>query len=288
MTTAKRRIKYPAPIIDFADYKLKTEKRSPLTVDEYLIDLRTFSRYIIAIKNSVSTNPASLEKIDISSLDTNFYSDISAEEINQFISYMLHERKNKSSSVSRKISSIKSFYNFLYEKQCSIDVNPASYTEHISKCENVHAFFSVEEARMLLDAAKNAPESSIKERDIAIITLFLNCGLKLSELAGIKLTDIDPKLKILTINGKHKKTIYLNKQSRDALDSYLKSRVRIRIPGDDENILFLSRIGKKISAKTIQRAVQKHLRSAGLGYNNYSIEDIRQIYSYINNTGETL
>ncbi|MBQ2729150.1 MAG: tyrosine recombinase XerC [Clostridia bacterium] len=268
---------YPRHVIDFASYKLTVQNCSEKTVSEYLSDLRTFCRYMIASKEKRPLDAQSLMEIDISALDLAFFEKITEDDIYGFITFALGDRGNGTAARARKLSALRSFYKYMSVKRKYFDNNPAKNIESPKKKKQLPKHLSVGESIDLLSAVKNDPESKNKERDFCILTLFLNCGMRVSELCGISLGDLDRELKSLRVVGKGSKerVIYLNSASRSALADYLKIRLATREVGERENALFLSRLGKRISVKTVQWMVKKYLGEAGLEYKHYSTHKLR-------------
>lgn len=277
MSDAYNMADYPEMVQKFCTYKAGIQERSPKTVQEYMLDLRTFCRYIYAVKNGLPHDPESLADIDISGLGADFFASITTEEIYDFIFYAKAERGNGASARSRKLSAIKTFYKYHTQKTRMLPVNPAADIEGPKKPKELPKYLSIEESMALLQAVQDDTANPYRSRDFAIITLFLNCGMRLSELAGIKMRDIDPSLQSLRVVGKGSKEriIYLNSACRDALTSYLPDRLSLRKEGGKDDSLFLSRLGKGISIKTVQHIVKKYLGAAGLENKHYSTHKLR-------------
>ncbi|MBQ7906472.1 MAG: tyrosine recombinase XerC [Clostridia bacterium] len=267
----------PSLVRDFASYKLTIQDCSQKTVDEYLSDLRLFFKYIYAKRNGVMIPSDFFEKLDISRLDTEFITATTTEEIYDFFIYVSNERGNGSSARSRKLSAIKAFFKFICQKRKIMEKNPAIDIEAPKKKQSLPKFLSVEESLSLLDAVESDTESKTRERDYAIITLFLNCGMRLSELCGINLNDLDRELRSLRVIGKGNKEriVYLNDACRDALTTYLNIRKSERYYKINTNALFISKQNKRISNKTVQWLVYKYLSLAGLDYKHYSTHKLR-------------
>ncbi len=268
---------YPELIRKFCTYKAGIQERSPKTVKEYLLDLRLFCRYIYAQKNGMSHDDETMSKIDISGLDTDFFASISQEDIYEFIFYLKSERDNGPASRSRKLSAIKSFYKYHTQKTRIFPSNPAADIEGPKKPKELPKYLTVDESMALLESIKEDTDNPYRSRDYAIITLFLNCGMRLSELAGIKMSDIEPNFRSLRVVGKGAKEriIYLNSSCKNAVEAYLPDRLTLRKSGKGDDHLFLSRLGKGISIKTIQHIVKKYLTAAGLENKHYSTHKLR-------------
>ena len=265
---------FPVHIQDFARYKLTIQGCSPRTVTEYLFDLRTLCRFFVAKRNGVSTDSESLKNIYIADLDLDFFKSLSESDIYDFLFFTKSDRDNESNSRATKLSAIKSFYKYLVTKKGYFEKNPAINIETPKKKKQLPKHLSIDECVELLTAVKNDPESKTKERDYCILTLFLNCGMRLSELVGINIPDIDRELESLKVMGKGSKEriIYLNDACRAALSDYLAVRPQCT---DTAQPLFISRLNKRISVKTVQWLVKKYLGEAGLENKNYSTHKLR-------------
>lgn len=267
----------PEPIASFLSYKRVIQNRSKLTVEEYFNDLRTFFRYIIATRQNGDTQD--LTKYDISSLDYGTIASVTTEDIYAFLLFEAEDKKNDSASRARKLSAIKSFYKYLTVKAGKLENNPAKDIESPKKPKQLPKYLSLEESLQLLNSVQKGSEHYY--RDYCIITLFLNCGMRLAELVGINLTDIESDFSKLTVTGKGNKTriIYLNDACKNALSLYLMARQKeASQPGfvlKDKNALFISSRGNRISNKTVQWMIGKHLELAGLSGKGYSTHKLR-------------
>jgi len=267
----------PALVRDFASYKSAIQNCSVKTVSEYLLDLRTFFRFLVADREGISPDSEEFLKIDISRLDLDFMKSISTEDIYGFLMYSGTVRNNLWSAKARKLSAIKAFFKFLTVKRKLIEVNPAIDIESPKPKKSLPKVLTIEEAKMLLDAVKSDKESKSVNRDYAIITLFLNCGMRVSELVGIDLSDIDHELRSLRVVGKGNKEriVYLNDACRYALGDYISERAQADNSRITTKALFLSSRDQRISVKTVQWMVYKYLDAAGLGSKHYSVHKLR-------------
>ena len=267
----------PKLVRDFASYKLTIQVCSQKTVDEYLSDLRLFIKYVYAKRYGIKVPSELFDKIDISALGTDFFEKITTEEIYDFFIYVSNERGNATSARSRKLSAIKAFFKFACQKRRILDNNPAADIEAPKKKQSLPKYLSMDESLMLLSAIEEDKDSKTKERDYAIITLFLNCGMRLSELVGINLNDIDREFRSLRVVGKGNKEriVYLNDACRDALARYLNVRGAGMKKSLNTNALFVSKQYNRISNKTVQWLVYKYLERAGLDYKHYSTHKLR-------------
>ncbi|MDD6259470.1 MAG: tyrosine recombinase XerC [Clostridiales bacterium] len=282
MATQYNPEEYSQILREFAGYKLVIQGRSPRTVNEYMLDLRTFFRFLIAKGQGNVPDPHSEEftSIDISGVDVEFLRGIQSTDIYDFLFYTDRERGNKSAARARKLTAIKSLFKYLVSKRQLLENDPTAAIDAPNKRKSLPKFLTLEESRLLLETVRTDTTSAFRRRDFAMITLFLNCGLRLSELCGIDFDDIDRYLRTVRIVGKGNKEriIYLNEACRAALGDYLDERTRGTVKPKtpaDSNALFLSREGRRISPKSVEWTVNKYLERAGLGSKHYSVHKLR-------------
>ncbi|NLW74771.1 MAG: tyrosine-type recombinase/integrase [Clostridiales bacterium] len=264
-------------LLEFSSYKTVIQGCSVKTVKEYLLDLSTFARFIMAKRSGISPESEEFDKIDISKADAEFFKSIRTPEIYEFLLYAGTVRKNMWAAKARKLSAIKALYKFMTTKKNMQFENPAINIESPKPKKTLPKFLTLDESIALLEAIQNDKDSKTKLRDYAIVTLFLNCGMRLSELVGINLGDLDRELRSLRVVGKGNKEriVYLNTACREALVEYLKWRLaedRTRLA---TKALFLSNRNQRISVKTVQWMVYKYLDAAGLGSKRYSVHKLR-------------
>lgn len=267
----------PDILTEFSSYKLVIQGCSRKTVEEYLLDLRTFIRYIIASRSGISPESEKFEDIDISVAGTEFFKSVKTSEIYEFLLYTSTVRQNMWAAKSRKLSAVKAIYRYLIVKRGMQFENPAANIESPKPKKTLPKFLSLEESLMLLDTIKNDKSSPNRLRDYTIVTLFLNCGMRLAELVGINLSDIDRELRSLRVLGKGNKEriIYLNSACQSALTEYLEWRLREERARLADKALFLSNRNKRISDKMVQKIVYKYLDMAGLESKHYSVHKLR-------------
>ena len=251
-------------------YYLQTIKaKSPKTVDEYYIDLRTFFRYIKLQRGLVPDN-TDFDKIRIDDVDIELIKTITLNDAYEYMDYLYRERNNQNASRSRKCSSLKGYFNFIFSKKHYLDKNPIAELEVPKRKKSLPKYLTLEQSIELL----NSVEGPYKERDYAIITIFLNCGLRVSEMAGLNYTDIrtDNTLRVLG-KGNKERIIYLNSACISAINDYKKV---CAVDGvKDKNALFISRNSRRMSVKTIQAMVYKYLAKIGLEAQGYSCHKLR-------------
>lgn len=254
---------------DYLLYMQTVKGKSPKTVDEYFSDLRTFFRFLKLHKKLISASTP-FEVIKVDDVDLEFIKSITLNDTYEFMNYLMRDRMNNASTRARKTSSIKSFFNYLTVKKHLLEVDPVKELETPKRKKSLPKYLTLEQSIELL----NAVDGKHKERDYCILTLFLNCGLRLSELVGLNITDIhtDGTARILG-KGNKERLIYLNSACIDAIANYLKVR-----PMDgviDRNALFISAHNKRMSPKTVQALVYKYLEKIGLDAQGYSCHKLR-------------
>ena len=269
---------FPDCMRDFANYKRAIQGCSAKTVEEYMTDLRTFSKYLVItdLGGELTDEALSATKIDALTLD--FFAKVKPSQITEYLSWAMDARSNNEATRSRKLSSIKAFYKYNCNKMHRLDKNPAADIEAPKKKKALPKHLSVDESVALLEAVASDSESGNRKRDFCIITLFLNCGMRLSELCGINVRDIDREFRSMRVTGKGNKEriIYLNDACRDAIRDYLSVRRTMLERGAAEQCaLFLSSRGQRISNKTVQWIVKKYLTAAGLDFKGYSTHKLR-------------
>lgn len=264
----------PEYLNSFLDYTMTILNKSPNTVKEYNYDLATFLKFIKIRFNL--TKEEDFSKIVIKDIDLNTIKKITLDDIHAFLSYLTTTYHSKAATRARKASSIRVFFNYLSAKANLIEVNPAQNLETPKLDKRLPKYLSLEDSKKLLEVTANEDNRN-SERDYAIITLFLNCGMRLSELVGININDIDFSENKMTVIGKGNKerTIYLNKACIKALHHYLLVRPKNGIGKGSEDALFLSERRQRISRRMVQQIIYSELKKAGLDTNKYSVHKLR-------------
>lgn len=264
-------LQLPLLIRNFLAYSETIKGKSSKSIDEYAFDLQTFFRYIILTKGLVSAE-IEFEKIDISSVSIELIKNITLTDLYAFLVYCKNERGNNAATRARKASTLRIFFRYLTVQEHLLDVNPAELLESPKTKQALPKHLTLEDSMKLLRSV-NGQNS---ERDYCILTLFLNCGMRLSELVGLNLSDIksDGSIKILG-KGNKERVIYLNNACTEALNAYLLVRPNEGVPANYKNALFISRNKRRISNKTVQHIVKSYLEKAGLGDMGYSTHKLR-------------
>lgn len=258
-------------------FYLETIKgRSPKTVSEYFLDLRNFLRYMNLYKNDQEITSESLRNTDISGLNETFFRSITLADIYSYLYYFMSspEHQNNANTRSRKVSSIRGFFKYLTNNLKLLEENPALNLELPSVRKSMPKYLTLEQSLDLLNSVDGSMDSEFQERDYCILTLFLNCGMRLSELVGINLQDIRDNTLRLLGKGNKERIIYLNQTCMDAIADYLSVRSR-QEKIVDKQALFISQRGTRISARRVQMIVEMYLKKSGLGGMGYSVHKLR-------------
>ena len=261
-----------APLIvrEFLGYIGTIKGKSENTVEEYFRDLRTFFRYL-KVQRGLVPPETPLTEISILDVDMNMIESITLTDVFEYMNYLTTERKNKAATRARKSSSLRAFYGYLTNKVHKLEVNPLLELESPKIKKSLPKYLTLEQSLELL----NAVDGPDKIRDYCILTLFLNCGMRLSELVSINLNDVRHSASSLRITGKGNKerVVYLNDACLKAIEQYLEVRPRDNLI--DREALFISRQRKRISPKTVQHLVKKYLGKIEFGGPGYSVHKLR-------------
>ena len=266
---------------EFSRYKLSTQNRSQLTVDEYLLDLRIFFKFIKAVRGDLPTDGDGFYEISLRDCDFAFMETVTPDEIYDFLSFLRYDRNITARSTQRKLSAVKSLYKFATVTG-KIKNNPARDIDHSANKKTLPKFMTLHESEELLNSINSEKDSKTKLRDYAIILTFLNTGMRLSELVSINMEDFDRDFTSLIVTGKRSKqrTVYINEAVKEAIFDYRDSLTEEQRQVKDEKSksrhpVFLSNRNERISNKTVQWLVHKHLINAGLGYKQLSTHKLR-------------
>ena len=277
------REKNPEFLNDFLDYSATILNKSSNSVKEYNYDIAHFLKFIMYHFKMVQIESEEfIKEIDISSMTLDTIKKITLPDIHSFLAYLKNCYNSKPATLARKTASIRMFFKYLCNKMKRIPNNPAQDLESPKLGKRLPKYLTLDESRKLLNTTKTPKTDSHGNhdnsiRDYAIITLFLNCGMRLSELTGINMSDIDFENNKLTVIGKGNKerTIYLNKACINAINRYLEVRPHEGVKFDSRNALFLSEQRKRISNRTVQYIVKQELFATGIDQNKYSVHKLR-------------
>lgn len=247
---------------EFLMYMQSIKGKSANTIKEYAFDLNIFFQFMKKHKGFEDFE-------NITDLDYAFVNTITLIDLYAYLTYMADERKNIATSRARKVACLRSYFKYMASKAKYIDDNPAKELDSPKIKQSLPKYLNLDESKKLLAAV----DGEYKYRDYAILTLFLNCGLRLSELVNINVNDFKDDILIVTGKGNKERVIYLNEACMSAVRNYLRVR-----PVDgviDKKALFLSKRLTRISNKTVQWLVKKYLKQAGLDETKYSVHKLR-------------
>ncbi|MCF0137392.1 MAG: tyrosine recombinase XerC [Oscillospiraceae bacterium] len=269
----------PEIIKGFLIYHETIKGHSRKTVDEYYLDLRTFFRFL-KIDRGIVPRGTEIEEISISDIDLDFVKSVTVSDAYNYLSYLSRDRvKNqrsrdaeygtKASTRARKVSTLRSFYKYLNVKANLIDDNPLKDLDVPKIPASLPRYLTLQEAQALLSSV----DGKNRERDYCIICIFLNCGLRISEIVGLNIQDIRADHLRVFGKGSKERVIYINEATAEAINSYL--AVRKDIAAIDRNALFLSNRRTRITRETVHSMVKKSLSAAGLDADKYSSHKLR-------------
>lgn len=251
---------------------------SKKTVDEYFLDLRTFFRYLKISRGLVNRDTA-FDEISIMDVDLEFIKSVTLSDIYDFLSFLSRDREKhpgshhveyglNAASRARKIATIRSFYKYLYAKEKLIEENPVKDLDSPKLIKSLPRYLTLEESVRLLSSV----DGKNRERDYCILTLFLNCGLRISELVGLDITSVsEDSLRVLGKGGKER-IVFLNDACIRAIKDYLAVRNQV---STNTPALFISSRRERISKSTVHDLVKKHLAAAGIDSTKYSAHKLR-------------
>ena len=261
----------PKLVKEFILYMSTIKNRSKTTTREYYYDLRNVFRYLKCRKDKMKIRVIDdLDTVDVSDIDIDFIRNIELMDLYEYLGYLTEEKEDKPATRARKVAAIKSFFNYLCLKAKLLDINPAVELETPKLGTRIPKYLNLDESKRLLRAI----DGKTRDRDFAIITLFLNCGLRLSELVGINFSHIksDNTLSIIG-KGNKERSIYLNNACLNAIKAHTASRPRDGVI--DRDALFISSRGTRISKRMVELIVKKYVEEAGLDPKKYSPHKLR-------------
>ena len=275
----KRYSDCPQVLREFLIYHENIMGQSQLTISEYYLDLRMFLRFIKLMRADMPIT-TDLDSIDIRDIDISFIRDIDTPDIFDFLSYLANDRAVNPEAAApdygisaaaraRKLSSIKSFYKYLTVRTKQLEENPVAELEYPKLRKSLPKYLTLDQSAALLQAVSGQNE----KRDYAILMLFLNCGIRRSELVGLNLTDVyEDRIRVVG-KGNKERFVYFGSACRKAIDAYLEERKQIEL--SDNRALFGSRDKNRISVTAVHRLVKKALLQAGLDSTQFSAHKLR-------------
>ncbi len=269
----------PRILKDFLTYHETIKGQSQKTISEYYLDLRMFLRFIKLMRCDMPIQTR-LDEISIKDVDLEFIREITTSEVFDFLSYLANDRNPtpdspapeigiSPTSRARKLSAIKSFYKYLTVRTKQLEENPVSDLEYPKLRKSLPKYLTMEQSAALLKSVSGQNE----KRDYAILMLFLNCGIRRSELVGLNLTDVyEDRIRVVG-KGNKERFVYFGTACRKAIDAYLPEREKKILT--DNKALFGSRNGNRISVDAVHSLVKKSLKQAGLDSSQFSAHKLR-------------
>ena len=258
----------PEIIREYMVYIETIKGKSPATAEVYYRDLRSFFRYIRYIKGRIEKGD--IDSCDISDLSLNEVKSVTLTDAYSYMVYCKNERGNNAKTQARKTTSIKQYYRYLATRAHKIDKSPLEELDPPKIAKTLPKYLTLDQSKRVLDNVSG----DFKERNYAIVTLFLNCGLRLSELCSLNVRDINFTDRIVVVTGKGNKQrqIYLNDACVSAIEEYLK----VRKPKDPkEKALFISRLGTRIGRRMVEQLVTDLFKQSDLGGMGLSVHKLR-------------
>lgn len=284
------RAECPEFLLEYIMHITVTKGLSKRTVQEYYLDIRLFLKYIRLMKDPACADVNNINDISIKDMPVSLLNQVQLQTVYEFLYYIREERENHALARGRKTSALKSFFGFLYQNQGVIDHDPTERLELPSTKKSIPKYLTLEQSRKLLESI----DTAFFERDYAIITLFLNCGIRLSELVGLNITDLmldECQMRVLG-KGNKERMVFLNSACMKSVENYLVTRNEMA-RDTDEKALFLSKRHTRISKRRVQQIVENALAAAGLSGLGYSTHKLRHtaatlMYQYGNVDALTL
>ncbi|MBD7911547.1 tyrosine recombinase XerC [Clostridium sp. Sa3CVN1] len=264
---------YPETLKDFLNYLETIKGKSSNTIKGYAIDLTLFFRFLKVYKGLIKDTSLEFGEIPTNDITKDFIRGIKLTDIYAYLSFVEKQRENGTHARARKVAALKSFFKFLQNKAKVIDENPTLELESPKLDKRQPVYLTLDQSLELLNSLDTTDKNYY--RDYCILTLFLNCGMRLSELCSINIEKI--KGDTLTIIGKGNKerTVYLNEACLKALDNYLKVRDVSKVSEEDKKYLFISGRNKAINKRTVELLVKKHIGNAGIVDGKYTPHKLR-------------
>lgn len=262
------RMEAPKPVREFLVYHDTIKGQSRATVDSYFFDLRTFTRYLM-VERGLASRDTALEHVQIKDASLELYSSVSLSDVYDFLAFCSRDRELNAASRARMITTLKGFYNYLTVKTKQLTHNPLQNLDTPKIPKSLPSYLTLEESKKLLSSV----DGRNKARDYCILVLFLNCGLRISEMVSLNLSDIRTDHLLIHGKGSKERIVYLNQSCINALDAWLDERKNIQTTEDDA--VFLSARRKRMSVDAVQLMVRTALLRAGLDAHRISPHKLR-------------
>ena len=263
------RTEAPPLIRDFLVYHETIQGHSRQTVDEYYLDLRSFARYLKQARDP-SLRSVPMDHIPLDDVSLELFQSVTLTDVYSYMNFLTRDKGLNAASRARKVATIRSFYKYLTNKAKLLTKNPVQDLDSPRQKKTLPKYLSLDESIDLLESVdgKNAT------RDFCILTLFLNCGLRISELVNLNVTDVrDNQLRVLG-KGNKERILFLNDACVKAIQDWMIDRNALTLI--DQNALFVTlQNRRRISVAAVHKLVKKHLADAGLDSTQYSAHKLR-------------
>ena len=233
----------------------------------YAYDIRVFFEYM-------HENNSICRKMDIKEFPLSILDQITREDIEEYMDYISYYKKedreitNEERGKKRKLSALKSFYNYYFTSEL-IQTNPAALVPLPKIHEKEIVRLDADEVAILLDQVEDGEKLTKNElryhqktklRDVAMLTLLLGTGIRVSECVGLDITDVDFKNNGIKIRrkGGYETVIYFGDEVADALHDYMEKRIHMIPLEGHENALFLSIQNRRITVRAVENLVKKY------------------------------
>lgn len=274
MTGNLNRDLLPPKVNEYITELIVVKALSKATIEQYITDLYLFFCFLEKKDTLLSPDEKQRNQYDLSYIDIDYLSKITLRDASEFLVYCNEVRHNDVKARGRKASSIRGFFKYISEKMGYIERNPMSQLQVATGKKSLPKYLTLEESIALLESVSGKDT----QRDYCILTLFLNCGLRLAELVSLNVTDVklDNETMVVTGKGNKQRVVYLNAACVNAIEAYLKVRPHNSLKDNDaKKALFVSRLGKRIGRQAVQLMVYKQLEKIGLDGQHYSVHKLR-------------
>lgn len=272
-TELRKNEELPRLVSEFLTYLETIKGKSINTINGYKVDLIMFFRFLKLYRNEIKDNTIPFDQIEIFDINDDFIKRIKLSELYAFMSFLEKYRNNSNYARARKVATLKSFFKYLQNKAKVIDENPTVELESPKINKRHPIYLNLNESIQLLNSLDKNNKNY--QRDYCIITFFLNCGMRLSELCNIRLDKISNDTLTIIGKGDKERTVYLNEACISALNNYLEVRNVSKSSNSDKNFLFLSNRGTPINKRTVEIMVKKATKNAGLKDEKYTPHKLR-------------
>lgn len=261
----------PEILDDFLNYIRVIKGSSELTIKEYEYDLNRFLKYVKLSSETKVIDITNFDKTQFKSSDIKLLEALTPRDIYAYLSFLDKEHRNAPRTRARKLASLRTFFDYLANKSKIISNDPCASVDSPKLSKTQPIYLTLNESRELLEVIKEEKNDFIRTRDYAMVTLFLNLGIRLAELRDMNIIDIKDKSLRVRGKGDKERTLFVNEACISALNKYLEHRPDIK----DENAMFLSTHNKRISSRSIQSRVEKYIKAIGLDPRLYSVHKLR-------------